>query len=78
MSDSDFYIKTLTATLLLIGTGFGIRTYLKKTGIDSPKFLVVGVFWLNFYANAAILIGAALLLIIAITFYFQLQYEGYI
>lgn len=71
MSNTDFYIKSLSATLLLFVIGFGIRTYLKKSGIDSPKILGIGVFWLKFFANFLLVMGTILLITIGMVIYYS-------
>ncbi len=75
--DYYFYLEFSIASLTLILLGLGIKKYLRKTGIDNPRILGIGVFWLKFHANAFLLIGTFLFILILVALYFELQYLDY-
>jgi hypothetical protein len=79
MDDITFFVKYSLISSLLIVLGVAIKLYLKKAGlVNLNRVLGVGVFWLKFVANALIVIGSFCVIVLVITFYYFLKYEGYI
>ena len=74
----DFYIEGLITSLAMLITGIVIRLYLKKYDLDNyRKLLGVGAFWLRFLGIVLMILGSLSLIVLAVTYYYQLKYDSF-
>lgn len=79
--ESNYFIIFPLISIPMIGVGLILKRYLKKIRSNAQREILVvgtGIFFITFLANALIVIGVFCLLTACVTFFFYLEYEGYI